>query len=143
MKLLMVPLSVIALLLCLTACGGGSSEAAPTYKDGTYTAQSSPDDEGSYADITVTVAGGRITACEFVTWEKDGTVKGEDYGKVGGVIANRSYYEKAQVAVEAMSDYARQLVSTGDPLRVDAISGATISYDQFVESAREALRGAQ
>ncbi|MDR3364520.1 MAG: FMN-binding protein [Clostridiales Family XIII bacterium] len=137
-------LPVLALALaCAVAsagCGGGSAGIA-ALADGEYHGVSSEDDNGAYGDITITIEGGAVTGCVYVTYEKDGGIKGEDYGKVNGEISNPDYYQKAQLAVDAMQAYADELARTGDPQEVDAISGATNSYDQFQEAAADALRG--
>lgn len=132
----------------LTGCGGAKS-----YADGVYTGQSElyeslSDDDGDaggdgYGVATVTIAGGRITACDFITYMPDGTVKGEDYGKWNGEIANQDYYNKAQRAVRASQNYAEQLAAKGELQAVDAISGATISYREFQDAVDAALRQAQ
>lgn len=123
------------------------------YADGTYTAQSSvyegiEDEEGDeggdgYGVVTITVKDNVIVDCEFTTYTTDGTVKGEDYGKQDGEIANQDYYNKAQRAVQASQNYAEQLAAKGDLKEVDAISGATISYDEFKEAVRLALKQAK
>ncbi|GHV75464.1 FMN-binding domain-containing protein [Spirochaetia bacterium] len=120
-----------------------SSCSKAVLSDGVYRGKSSADDMGAYGEITLTVTGGRIAACDFVTWQKDGTVKGEDYGKVNGEIANRDFYEKAQLAVRAMKKYAEQYEETRDLNAVEAVSGATIAYNQFLEAAEEALESAR
>ena len=51
-------------------------------------------------------------------------------------------YKKAQTAVKAIKLYPAQLVETQDLNKVDAISGASISYSQFVEIATIALNEA-
>ena len=51
-------------------------------------------------------------------------------------------YQKAQVAVDAMKIYSAQLVETQDLNAVDAISGATVSYKQFVETVTRAVEEA-
>jgi major membrane immunogen (membrane-anchored lipoprotein) len=61
---------------------------------------------------------------------------------VNGEISNQAYYDKAQLAVRAMEAYAQQYVATQDVKAVDAVSGATIAYDQFREAVGEALAGA-
>jgi major membrane immunogen (membrane-anchored lipoprotein) len=114
----------------------------PDYKDGTYTGKSDPDDEGAYGEVTLTISGGKIDACRFVTWQKEGIVKGEDYGKINGEISNQSYYDMAQLAVRAMEQYARDLSRTGNLKDVQAVSGATIAYDQFREAVEIALETA-
>lgn len=128
-------------LLPLPGCSGGDRDIV--YKDGTYIGKSGEDDNGAYGEATITVEGGKITDCEYVTWQKDGTVKDENYGKVNGEISNQDYYDKAQLAVDAMEQYARQLVEVQRPEDVDAVSGATISYDQFNEAVSDALEEAK
>ena len=137
-----------ALVLCmgaLVACGG----KAASYKDGTYTAQSSvyedsEDGNGNgYGVIEITIKDGKISAADFKTYEVDGTLKDKDYGKgASGQVSNQDFYNKAQKAVAACSEYADQLVSTGHVDAVDVISGATISHDEFVEAANDALKQA-
>lgn len=113
--------------------------------DGTYKAESEPDKDGKlggdYSRLTVTVEGGKITAAEFVGVQKDGTVKGEDYGKTHGSAENPVFYKKAQLAVKANKKYAEELVAKQDPAKVDAVSGATIAYRQFQDAAGKALSG--
>ena len=52
-------------------------------------------------------------------------------------------YKKAQVAVKAIDTYPKQLVETQDLKKVDAISGASISYGQFVETVTKAVDDAK
>jgi major membrane immunogen (membrane-anchored lipoprotein) len=111
--------------------------------DGVYEGQSEEDDTGAYGRVFITVKDGKIAACDFVTWQKDGTIKDEDYGKVNGEISNRDFYEKAQLAVRAMKRYAEQYAETQDLNAVDAVSGATIAYNQFLEAAEEAFMRAR
>jgi major membrane immunogen (membrane-anchored lipoprotein) len=124
------------LMLLLAGCG------KTVLKDGVYSGRSEADDTGAYGEVELTIAAGKITDCSFVTWQKDGTIKGADYGKVNGEISNQAYYDKAQLAVRAMEAYARQYVSAQDLKAVDAVSGATIAYDQFREAVGEALEQA-
>ena len=129
------------------------SGCSANYADGTYTAQSSvyeglEDEEGDeggdgYGVVTITVKDNVVTDCEFTTYMTDGTVKDEDYGKQDGQIANQDYYNKAQRAVKASQNYAEQLAAKGELKQVDAISGATISYDEFKEAVRLALKQAK
>ena len=132
-------------ILLLSGCGG-----PVTYSDGTYEARSAEyiNDDGSeegngYGIVTVTIKDGSISDCTFTTYELDGTVKGEDYGMKSGSIANKDFYNKAQKAVGACEKYAEQLVLAGSVDGVDAISGATINYRQFVEAADAALAQAE
>jgi major membrane immunogen (membrane-anchored lipoprotein) len=123
--------------LALGACGKAA------LKDGVYEGASGVDDTGAWGEARITVREGRVAACAFSTWEKDGAVKGEDYGKINGEISNANYYEKAQLAVRAMERYAKQFAETGNLNKVDAVSGATISHDQFTEAVEQALKKAR
>jgi major membrane immunogen (membrane-anchored lipoprotein) len=125
------------IILVLAGCGKAA------LRDGVYTGRSGEDDTGAWGEVTVTLREGKVQSCEFVTWQKDGTAKGEDYGKINGEISNQDYYDKAQLAVRAMKQYESQYAAAGDLSKVEAVSGATIAYDQFLEAAENALRQAK
>ena len=144
-RILPILSAVLLLSVFLTGCGSAN------YADGTYEAQSSiyegldeEDTDGAgYGVVKITIEDNVIVACEFQTYEPDGTLKDEDYGKQNGEIANQDYYNKAQRAVQASQNYAEQLAAKGSLDEVDAISGATISYGEFQEAVREALKQAK
>ncbi len=128
----------------LTGCGG-----SVTYKDGTYTGQSEvhesedgSDNGNGYGVVTITIKDGAISECEYKTYEVDGTLKDENYGMEDGRIANKDYYNKAQKANAACAEYASMLVQNGRLDGIDAISGATINYNEFKEAVEDALAGA-
>jgi major membrane immunogen (membrane-anchored lipoprotein) len=121
----------------LSGCGG------PSYGDGVFSGKSGEDDTGAWGEVTLTIGDGKIRDCRFVTWQKDGSVKDENYGKVNGEISNQDYYNKAQLAVEAMNRYAIQYVETQSLKDLDVVSGATIAYDQFIEAVENALERAK
>jgi major membrane immunogen (membrane-anchored lipoprotein) len=127
---------LIAAALLLPGCGKKS------YGDGVYTGKSGADDRGAWGEVTVTIRDGSVADCEFIIHQKDGTLKDEDYGKVNGEISNLDYYNKAQFAVRAMERYASSFRETGDLKKVDAVSGATIAFNQFTEAAGLALKKA-
>ena len=136
--------AALALMLCLTGCG----EA--TYNDGTYTGRSAdyvneedPEAGNGYGVVTLTISGGQITACDYKTYELNGSLKDEEYGKENGEIKNRDFYNKAQKARAACDNYAQQLVAKQKVKDVDAVSGATVNYNEFKEAAAEALKQAQ
>jgi major membrane immunogen (membrane-anchored lipoprotein) len=130
MKKILLTLMIAGLLSC----------GKQTVKDGIYSGKSSPDDTGAWAEVTITVNAGKIASCDFITRQKDGTIKDADYGKVNGEISNQAFYDKAQLAVRAMKAYAEQYQEAGNLDAVDAVSGATNSYNQFIEAVEEALR---
>ncbi len=141
--------SAIAVLLMFTLCSCNSAPAS--YKDGVYEGKSGvyqtgegTEDVGSgYGVIKITVKDNEITACEFNTYEEDGTLKDDSYGMKDGKIANQDFYNKAQKAVKACNEYAKSLIETNDPEMVDAISGATINNTEFKEAAYDALEKAK
>lgn len=123
----------------------GKMEArAVQYRDGTYKVKSGiTDDWGGYAEITLTVQAGTISSCEFLSYEKDGTLKDENYGKQDGVIKNTGLYKIAQNAIKNAALYGERLVETQDPQKVDAITGATVSHKLFQDAAARALEKAR
>ena len=156
-------LTVGAAALAMTGCG--DSKEAPktedkgaqsTYKapkidtkgmlakakDGTYTGKSAQNAEGWYQELTITVENHKITAAKFVGFNKDGSVKDENYGKTNGKIENKVYYNKAQAALKANASYAEALLQKQELNKVDGISGATESYKMFFDAAQKALEAA-
>jgi major membrane immunogen (membrane-anchored lipoprotein) len=138
-----VCIATVALAM-LSGCGSKS------YADGTYTGQSSvyesDEDEGNgngYGVVTLTIQDNTIVSCTYLTYEPDGTLKDEDYGLQDGAVANRDYYNKAQKAIAACDVYAEDLVETNDLKKVDAVSGATINYNNFEEAVKDALKQAE
>ena len=132
--------------LMLTGCGGKKV----TYRDGDYEGKSSvyenedgTDDGNGYGVVNITIKDGAISACSYHTYEVDGTLKDEEYGKEDGRIANKDYYNKAQKANAACAEYADLLVQNGQLDGIDAISGATINYNEFVEAVENALKEAE
>ena len=100
-------------------------------------------DKALKKEVDGILADNKITACEYNTYELDGTLKDENYGKKDGEVANQDFYNRAQRARLACPKYAEQLVSTGDLKKVDGISGATISYNEFKEAVTDALNQAK
>ncbi len=121
-------------------------DANLSLKDGIWEGKSSvyenndgTDDGNGYGVAVVTVKDGRIVDCTFMTYELDGSEKDENYGMEDGRIANRDYYNKAQKANAARDEYAADLTANGSLDGIDAISGATINYNQFREAVEAAL----
>ena len=148
MRLMKAAMAALAVSMLLAGCGG---KKTVTYKDGTYEGKSelyinedAESDEGNgYGVVTLTIKDGAITECEYKTYEPDGTLKDSEYGKKSGGVANRDFYNKAQKAVAACGEYAEQLIQSGRLSDVDAISGATINYNEFREAVEAALKQAE
>lgn len=116
-----------------------TTEEALELKDGTYTGKSSEDDFGGYMEVTITVADGKITDTEVKNLQKDGSEKGEDYGKEAGEEGHKT----AQMTLEASQTYGQELTEKGSVEEVEAVTGATQSYNQFVEAANDAINQAK
>lgn len=149
-KGLAVMLVGTGMVLLLTGCshevaedhsGHTASHTTHTesYKDGTYTGKSSPDERGAVGEITLTIAQGKITKADYKGIQKDGKVKDIDYGKTNGKIENPEFYKKAQQGLKGAMTYGSKLVETQDLDKIDSISGATLSYKQFSEAGHQAL----
>ena len=129
--------SLLTAMAVITGCGGSVKLADGSY-EGTSSVYTNPDgsDAGNgYGVVKITV--------KVKTYEPDGKEKDSEYGKKQGNVANRDFYNKAQKAVKACDEYADLLVQSGNPDDIDAISGATINHDQFVEAAKIALDSAK
>lgn len=127
---------IIALILIAAAaaavfCIVGSTPVS--YKDGTYTGEAG----GAFGDtkVTVTISGGKIIACRMENFDKLGKPKDENYGR-GGSDAN---YQLAQYALEGMAKYPQMLVETQDVDKIDAVSGATVTFKEFQAAVHQAL----
>ena len=109
-------------------------------KDGVYIVESSRDENIGNGTLTLTIKDKKIIAADFTGYDIFGKVKGADYGSLGG--KDTDDYRRAQAAVAAIKIYPAQLVKTQDLSQVDAIAGATISYNQFVETVKRAAEEA-
>ena len=141
-KTLLIKLTVLAICLTLTALAScGSETKVKNYKDGTYTGRSSDfeeDESGNgagYGEVEIEVRSNKIVSCTFKMYELDGTLKDDTYG----ADLSKENRLKAQKAVQSASKYAAMLVKAGSVDGVDTISGATISYSEFLEAVNDAL----
>ena len=141
MKLRKIVTLLLALLLCLLLAACSDQGKNARYADGTYTGRSSDfqeDEDGNgagYGMVEVTIQNNKVIACTFTMYELDGTVKDDSYG----ADLSKENRLKAQKAVQAAPKYAEQLIAAGSLNGVDAISGATISYNEFLEAVKDAL----
>ena len=124
----------IALLLSLGAIvsGCGDEKQAAPKED------AAPAQQAASLDMTG-VKDGTITKVVHTGIDKEGKAKDESYGAGKSEAAQK----KAQVAYKAIGSYASQLEEKKDLAKVDAITGATISYDQFKEAVEKAVEEAK
>lgn len=123
----------VLLAISLISCG------EIVLKDGVYKKTSSTDEHG-YIEVMLTVKEGKISACDMKMFNPDGSEKGEDYGKNDG---NPRLYELAQKALKEASKLPSLLLEKGDIAEVDALSGATKTYNQFKAVITEIIEEAQ
>ena len=122
-----------------TTNNAANTDETMALKDGTYTGKSSEDDYGGHMEVTITVADGKISNTEVKNLQKDGSEKGEDYGKEAGEEGHKT----AQMTLEASQTYGQELTEKGSVEEVEAVTGATQSYNQFVEAANDAINQAK
>jgi len=131
--------SLLCVIIFLSGCN--NKETPKNLKDGTYSGRSSDfseDESGNgsgYGTVDIEVKDNKVVSCTFTLYELDGTLKDDTYG-AGLSKENRL---KAQKAVQSASKYASMLVEKGTADEIDAISGATICYNEFLEAVKDAL----
>ncbi len=131
---------VVAVLMvsAFAGCSGGAK-----YKDGDYSAKSTPDERGNYSEVKITIKDGKIATANYQGYLKDGSAKDENYGKTDGKIENQDNYDKAQNALKGAATYAPKLVETQDVSKVDTVAGATHAHDEFKEAVGKILEQAK
>lgn len=123
-----------------SAAGKPALASTGAYRDGTYYAESEPDGRGWISIVEISVHRGRIIAVYYdeiqrneageVTQRKSADLNyAQRWRRVSGGVTQ----------LTAFPAYAQQLVNTGTPDGVDALSGATGAYEGFRAMAREAL----
>lgn len=148
----------IALGLALTACSSDSqpadqaadgavteaedtgAAAATSYKDGTYTGESDKDEHGGMIRVTIEIKDSAISSVTTENLDGEGKEKGEEYGKETN---NEGLYKKAQASVAGTAQYGPALEIAKDISKVDAVSGATQSYEAFKVAVGRALESAK
>ena len=114
------------------------------YKDGQFSGKSRAVyiDEPYYGHARITIEGGMITRVEFTVRDsaKHEFLNGE-YEKY--FAGNYFYVQQCRNDLKGIRSYPDSLLKYQDVSRVDAISGATWSYDIFKASVQEALKQAR
>ena len=140
---------IICAAMLMTGCGEEAQaplKSAPNKinldaaKDGVYIVESSRDENFGNGTLTLTIKDKKIIAAEFTGYDIFGKVKDADYCSLLG--KDNDDYKRAQAAVVAIKIYPAQLAETQDLSKVDTIAGATISYNQFVETVKRAVKEA-
>ena len=114
---------VLVVALVVVAFTGCAKKAA--YVDGSYVGHSAADDRGNVGQITLTIAGDKITEAKYVEL-------------MPKTKANYSY----PIAVDAIATMQSKLIATGDITKVDAVAKATGTSGQLKEAVTSALKTA-
>lgn len=129
--------------ICIFSCSKTETKKSIKYKDGVYKSFANiKDDWGGTAEVEIKIEDGKIVECTFLSYEKNGNLKGPEYGKVDGVIKNVGLYKIAQASILRAAEYGQKLIETQNIDDVDVIAGASISYKLFKDAVENALQGA-
>lgn len=115
--------------------------ATNAYADGSYYAETEADGRGYIAILEFSVYQGRILGIGFdeVRRNEEGEIS---YRKSADLNYAQRWRAVSGISqLSAYSGYERQLQESGHPDGVDALSGATSAYENFVGLARELLIG--
>ena len=125
----------LALLLgvSLSACGSKTD-----LQDGYYTAQAAEYSHGWKEYITIMVKGGSIVSVEYNAENASGFIKSWDNAYMQTVLQPNGTYPN-----EYTRYYAGQLLAGQGNGTIDALSGASSSYDSFQKLAAAVLEQAR
>ena len=112
------------------------------YTDGTYKgfSRSKYTNEPFWGQVTILVENGKFKKINF---EIRDTILHESVDSMYGVIhysGNSDYIQQCVNDGNGIKNYPVKLLKTQDINKVDAVSGATWSYNIFKESVKEALK---
>jgi major membrane immunogen (membrane-anchored lipoprotein) len=123
----------LILTLVLAVLVGCASNDAK-YEDGTYTAESEPDERGWRGRVEIVVEGGKITSVDYDEINEDNQLKSEDEEYAANMKAASGISP-----AEAYEQLENALIKRQDVDEIDAVSGATSSAEQFKALVKEAL----
>ena len=112
---------ILAGLMMLTACGEQEG-----LQDGYYTAQAADFNFGWKEYITIMVKGGNIVSVEYNAENASGFIKSWDNAYMQTMLHSNGTYPN-----EYTRYYAGQLVDGQGEGTIDALTGATSSYESF------------
>ena len=146
-RLFFTVLLVISCVICL-ACNSNNSSSQDSLpnpstsrwdlakaKDGTWIAESEPHKSYGKSYVEITIRDHKIVNVKHIGIDKEGNVKDNSYG----AEKEPSSKKKAETAYKALQYYAEQLQEKESIEKVDAITGATLSYEQFKEASQKAI----
>ena len=124
---------MLLLVSTLAACGSRTQ-----LQDGYYTAQMSEFSHGWKEYITILVKGGSIISVEYNAENASGFIKSWDNAYMQNMLHSNGTYPN-----EYTRYYAGQLLAGQGNGTIDALSGASSSYDSFQKLAAAVLEQAR
>lgn len=127
-------LLILLLVLPLTGC----NQAYEQLQDGYYTAQAQDYEHGWKEFVTITVKAGVIVSVEYNAVNASGFIKSWDNAYMKLMNSANGTYPNAYTRY-----YGQQLITAQSPDEVDAITGATTSWNSFKLLAHDVLEQAK
>lgn len=121
---LRLSLLLLLILTLMSACGGSTTDMA--LQDGYYTAKAAEFSHGWKEYITIMVKGGSIVSVEYNAENPSGFIKSWDSNYMQNMFHSNGTYPN-----EYTRYYAGQLLEGQGEGAIDALSGATSSYNSF------------
>lgn len=135
MKRVLYLLLFLLHITLLTACGDA---AEPELQDGYYTAQASEFSHGWKEYITILVKGGSIVSVEYNAENASGFIKSWDNAYMQTMLHAQGTYPN-----EYTRYYAGQMQESQGESTIDALTGATSSYNTFQKLSSAVLEQAR
>lgn len=140
------------ILFCSSSISSGQEVKPPLkavqdtakYKDGTYEGRSRAKYiyEPYWGNVKITLKNGQFTDIRFVIRDSNAHEKfDQNYEK--HFIGNPEYIQQSRNDWKGAQTYPKELSEKQDINKVDAISGATWSYNIFKASVKDALKNAR
>lgn len=117
--------------------------AKTTYKDGTYKVKTGLDDEGYFTEATVTIKNDKITNVEWCIYDSNSNNSPFDENYKTKFVGNSLYTKQCEDDWNGSRNYSSELIKTQDMSKVDAVSGATWTYNKFKSVVTKALKKAK
>ncbi len=124
---------VLCLIVSLTACGEKTG-----FQDGYYTAQAAQFNHGWKEYITIMVKDNSIVSVEYNAENESGFIKSWDNAYMQTMLHSNGTYPN-----EYTRYYANQFLNSQKENKIDALSGATSSYNSFQKLAAAVLEQAK
>jgi major membrane immunogen (membrane-anchored lipoprotein) len=155
MKKIKIPCAIILLSLLVIACSVYRKQnhifadkavqgTTDTYKDGLYmgTSCSYYTSEPYWGNVSIIIKNGSFTKINFMIRDSNlHETFNENYEK--HFQGNPLYIQQCRNDWQGAQSYPEKLSVTQNPDKVDAVSGATWSYNIFKASLKEALKNAK